>query len=111
MFHLLMSMLNMPNFTIDFIIPTFYTRDMITGRLKPRFDDIAYDRRVRQATISRRSGVSYQTVQSYFNNGGHLTRVGLHTLYRYLRGVGLTDAEILEMRLGDLFDIVDDGEE
>lgn len=101
----------MTNFVIDFAYFMLYTECMITGRLQPRFDDIAYDRRVRQATISRRSGVSYQTVQSYFNNGDQLTRVGLHTLYRYLRGCGLTDAEILNMKIGDLFDIVDDGEE
>ncbi len=84
---------------------------MITGRLQPRFNDIAYDRRVRQATISRRSGVSYQTVQAYFNNGRQLRRVGLNTLYGYLRGCGLTDAEILDMKIGDLFDIVDDDED
>lgn len=81
--------------------------EMITGKLRPRFREIAEARDMPKMTISRVSGIPYQTVQSYYNSGQELSAVRLTTLYAYLRGVGYSNSEILDLRLGDLFDIVE----
>ncbi len=82
--------------------------EMITGRFRPKFRELAEERDAQQMHISRMSGIPYQTVRSYYNDGQNLRGVRLNTLYAYLRGVGMSDEEILDMRLGDLFDIVEE---
>jgi len=84
--------------------------EMVTGRFRPKFRELAEDRDVPQMTISRVSGIPYQTVQSYYKYGKELQGVRLNTFYAFLRGVGLSDIEILDMRLGELFDIVETNE-
>ena len=79
---------------------------MKTNRLRPRFRQLADKRGVKKMHISQLSGVPYQTVQNYYNSGEDLKGLRLSTLYAFLRGVGFTDKEILDLRLGDLFDIV-----
>lgn len=81
--------------------------EMVTGRFRPKFRQLADERGVKQLHISKVSGVPYQTVQSYYNSGDDLKGVRLSTLYAFLRGVGYSDEELLDLRLGDLFDIVD----
>lgn len=81
---------------------------MVTGRFRPKFRELADARSIQQMTISRVSGIPYQTVQSYYNGGQELRGVRLNTLYAFLRGVGYSDEEILDLRLGDLFDIVEE---
>lgn len=82
--------------------------EMVTGRFRPKFRQLAEARSVPQMTISRVSGIPYQTVQSYYNGGHELRGVRLSTLYAFLRGLGYSDDEILNLRLGTLFDIVED---
>lgn len=110
-----LSILLCSKFTVDrkSVIP--YTVDMllenmITGRFRPKFRELAERRSQTKADISRMSGIPYQTVQSYYNSGEDLKGVRLNTLYAYLRGAGFTDEEILGLTLGELFDIVDEEE-
>jgi len=84
--------------------------NMITGRFRPKFRELAERHSQTKADISRMSGVPYQTVQSYYNSGEELKGVRLNTLYAYLRGAGYSDEDILALTLGELFDIVDEGE-
>lgn len=77
-----------------------------TSRFRPRFRALADDRGQTQARISRVSGIPYQTVQNYYNGGDGLKGVRFETLYAYLRGIGMSDDEILSMPLGELFEIV-----
>lgn len=76
------------------------------SRFRPKFRVLADDRGQTQAHISRVSGIPYQTVQNYYNGGTGLKGVRFNTLYAYLRGIGMSDDEILSMPLGELFEIV-----
>lgn len=78
---------------------------MTEGRLKPRFRVLADERNLSMSAISRRSGMTYQSVRTYYHNGSELLRLQLSTLHAYLRGLGMSDDEILAMPLGELFDI------
>lgn len=54
--------------------------------------------------ISRRSGVSYPTVHRYLSEPQRVNAIDLDTFYQFLRrGLGLTRAEIMSLRLGDIF--------
>ena len=85
------------------------TDEITTNYLRPRFREVAEKRGKNKATISRVSGVPYQTVLNYYNAGDDLKGLRLNTFYAFLRGVGYSDAEILALPLGELFDIVESG--
>jgi hypothetical protein len=99
------------HFSLDSKLVYLYTVlmiDVTTTRLRPKFRQLADERYRTQMIISRISGIPYQTVHTYYNAGHNLRGVRLNVLYGYLRGIGMSDEEILASRLGDLFDIVDD---
>lgn len=59
--------------------------------------------------VSMRSGVSYPTAYRYFEKPEQVESVSLRALYGVLvDGIGLTPAEVSDLRLGDILEQVPD---
>ena len=61
--------------------------------------------------LSLRSGITYATAHRYIQNPGEVEAMSLRNLYGILvDGLGLSAEEVMNMRIGDVFDAVPDKE-
>lgn len=61
--------------------------------------------------IHRLTGIPYQTIHRYFRNPGSVQQVGLDKLGAILSaGLGLTQEEIENLKIGDVFQVVENAE-
>lgn len=85
-----------------------YTREMARGTVRLKGRELIEKHGVTMYRVAKDGDLSYGTVHRIVTDESGNHGFSAETLYSFLVGLGLTEKQVADMRIGDVFDLVAD---